>query len=591
MFKLMRYFKWYEWLLTLLIVGMTVLQVFADLYLIDRMGEIVGLIQSLKYDAVISTADIWAVGIKMLICVTIIITLTIMETLLAAYIASNLAKRLRKGVFDSVLGFSMEEMNSFSTASLITRTTNDITQVQQVMTMMLRMMLYAPIMAISAVVKIIDKSVTLSWTTAIAIVCLLILLVTMFLFVVPKFNIIQKQTDKLNGVTRENLTGLRVVRAYSAEDIQQEKFENVNKNLTKTNLFVNRVSSILMPGMTLIMSGLSLAIVWISAYLINKDPAFVETMSIFTQYAMHVVISFLVISMLFIMFPRGQVSARRIQEVLKTKSKIVDGNVDEETIKSSTESLGYEMPKGEVEFKNVSFKYPDADGYVLENISFKATKGQTVAFIGSTGSGKSTLINLIPRFYDVTEGEVLVDGVNVKNYKLKTLNNKLGYVPQKGILFSGTVDSNIKYGDENASEQQVAKALHIAQATSFVSKLDGGINYAISQGGKNVSGGQKQRLSIARAVVKEPEIYIFDDSFSALDYKTDKALRAALKKETKEATKLIVAQRIGTIMDADQIIVLDKGKTVGMGTHKELLKKCKIYRELAYSQLSKEELE
>ena len=591
MFKLMRYFKWYEWLLTLLIVGMTVLQVFADLYLIDRMGEIVGLIQSLKYDAVISTADIWAVGIKMLICVTIIITLTIMETLLAAYIASNLAKRLRKGVFDSVLGFSMEEMNSFSTASLITRTTNDITQVQQVMTMMLRMMLYAPIMAISAVVKIIDKSVTLSWTTAIAIVCLLILLVTMFLFVVPKFNIIQKQTDKLNGVTRENLTGLRVVRAYSAEDIQQEKFENVNKNLTKTNLFVNRVSSILMPGMTLIMSGLSLAIVWISAYLINKDPAFVETMSIFTQYAMHVVISFLVISMLFIVFPRGQVSARRIQEVLKTKSKIVDGNVDEETIKSSTESLGYEMPKGEVEFKNVSFKYPDADGYVLENISFKATKGQTVAFIGSTGSGKSTLINLIPRFYDVTEGEVLVDGVNVKNYKLKTLNNKLGYVPQKGILFSGTVDSNIKYGDENASEQQVAKALHIAQATSFVSKLDGGINYAISQGGKNVSGGQKQRLSIARAVVKEPEIYIFDDSFSALDYKTDKALRAALKKETKEATKLIVAQRIGTIMDADQIIVLDKGKTVGMGTHKELLKKCKIYRELAYSQLSKEELE
>ena len=591
MFKLMRYFKWYEWLLTLLIVGMTVLQVFADLYLIDRMGEIVGLIQSLKYDAVISTADIWAVGIKMLICVAIIITLTIMETLLAAYIASNLAKRLRKGVFDSVLGFSMEEMNSFSTASLITRTTNDITQVQQVMTMMLRMMLYAPIMAISAVVKIIDKSVTLSWTTAIAIVCLLILLVTMFLFVVPKFNIIQKQTDKLNGVTRENLTGLRVVRAYSAEDIQQEKFENVNKNLTKTNLFVNRVSSILMPGMTLIMSGLSLAIVWISAYLINKDPAFVETMSIFTQYAMHVVISFLVISMLFIMFPRGQVSARRIQEVLKTKSKIVDGNVDEETIKSSTESLGYEMPKGEVEFKNVSFKYPDADGYVLENISFKATKGQTVAFIGSTGSGKSTLINLIPRFYDVTEGEVLVDGVNVKNYKLKTLNNKLGYVPQKGILFSGTVDSNIKYGDENASEQQVAKALHIAQATSFVSKLDGGINYAISQGGKNVSGGQKQRLSIARAVVKEPEIYIFDDSFSALDYKTDKALRAALKKETKEATKLIVAQRIGTIMDADQIIVLDKGKTVGMGTHKELLKKCKIYRELAYSQLSKEELE
>lgn len=591
MFKLMRYFKWYEWLLALLIVGMTVLQVFADLYLIDRMGEIVGLIQSLKYDAIISTADIWAVGIKMLICVAIIITLTIMETLLAAYIASNLAKRLRKGVFDSVLGFSMEEMNSFSTASLITRTTNDITQVQQVMTMMLRMMLYAPIMAISAVVKIIDKSVTLSWTTAIAIVCLLILLVTMFLFVVPKFNIIQKQTDKLNGVTRENLTGLRVVRAYSAEDIQQEKFENVNKNLTKTNLFVNRVSSILMPGMTLIMSGLSLAIVWISAYLINKDPAFVETMSIFTQYAMHVVISFLVISMLFIMFPRGQVSARRIQEVLKTKSKIVDGNVDEETIKSSTESLGYEMPKGEVEFKNVSFKYPDADGYVLENISFKATKGQTVAFIGSTGSGKSTLINLIPRFYDVTEGEVLVDGVNVKNYKLKTLNNKLGYVPQKGILFSGTVDSNIKYGDENASEQQVAKALHIAQATSFVSKLDGGINYAISQGGKNVSGGQKQRLSIARAVVKEPEIYIFDDSFSALDYKTDKALRAALKKETKEATKLIVAQRIGTIMDADQIIVLDKGKTVGMGTHKELLKKCKIYRELAYSQLSKEELE
>ncbi len=590
MFKLMRYFKWYEWILALVIVGMTILQVFADLHLIDKMGDIVGLIQStLKGDRV-TKAMLWDEGIEMLITVAISVILVVLETISAAKIASTLAARLRKNVFSKVAQFSMEEINKFSTPSLITRTTNDITQIQQVMTMMLRMMLYAPTMAVCSVVKIIGKSGVLSWTTVAAIGCIVVLLLMMFFFVVPKFNVIQKQTDKLNGVARENLTGLRVVRANSAEQIQEAKFDKVNNDLTKTGLFINRVASIMQPGMSLVMSGLALAIVWISAFIINKNPAFFETMATFTQYAMHVVMSFLVVSMLFIMFPRGQVSANRILEVLNTKPKILDGEVDENVLSLNSKTLGYEMPKGEVEFRNVSFKYPDAEGYVLENISFKAQKGQTVAFIGSTGSGKSTLINLIPRFYDATEGEVLIDGVNVKNYKIETLNNKLGYVPQKGVLFSGSVESNVKYGKDDATEEEVARALKIAQA-NFVNKLEGGTSYHISQGGKNVSGGQKQRLSISRAVIKNPEIYIFDDSFSALDYKTDKALRAALKKETKDATKLIVAQRIGTIMDADQIIVLDKGKAVGQGTHKQLLKNCKIYKELAYSQLSKEELE
>lgn len=590
MFKLMRYFKWYEWILALVIVGMTVLQVFADLHLIDKMGDIVALIESTLKGGRVTKAMLWDEGIEMLITVAISVTLVVLETIFAAKIASTLAARLRKNVFSKVAQFSMEEINKFSTPSLITRTTNDITQIQQVMTMMLRMMLYAPTMAICSVVKIIGESVVLSWTTVAAICCIVLLLVMMFLFVVPKFKLIQKQTDKLNGVARENLTGLRVVRANSAEQIQEAKFDKVNGDLTKTGLFINRVASIMHPGMSLVMSGLALAIVWIGAFIINKDPNFIDTMLTFTQYAMHVVMSFLVVSMLFIMFPRGQVSANRVLEVLNTKPKILDGEVDENVLSLNSKTLGYEMPKGEVEFRNVSFKYPDAEGYVLENISFKAKKGQTVAFIGSTGSGKSTLINLIPRFYDATEGEVLIDGVNVKNYKIETLNNKLGYVPQRGVLFSGSVESNVKYGKDDATEEEVRRALKIAQA-NFVNKLEGGTNYHISQGGKNVSGGQKQRLSISRAVIKNPEIYIFDDSFSALDYKTDKALRAALKKETKDATKLIVAQRIGTIMDADQIIVLDKGKAVGQGTHKQLLKNCKIYKELAYSQLSKEELE
>lgn len=572
MIKLLKYLRVKDWILSVVILGFIVCQVLLDLALPDNMGKIVDLIEQQG-----TINEILIQGLKMLGIVAGSVLSTIIVSYLAARVAAGFAKRVRRAVFTKINSFSMEEMEKFSTASLITRTTNDITQIQQVITMLLRMALSAPVMAIGAIVKIVGKSGTLSWITAVAIILLLSILILIFSLVSPKFKKMQKLTDKINGVTRENLTGIKVVRAYNAEKIQEEKFDKVNTELTKTDLFINRVFSIMTPGMQLIMGGLSLAIVWVGAYLIAGGSISLAVMTTFTQYAMKVIISFLMLSVLFIMVPRGFVSGNRIYEVLKTENKIING-----TVTTSEE-------EGTIEFKNVSFKYPDSDDYVLKNISFSVNKGETVAFIGSTGSGKSTLINLVPRFYDATEGEVLVDGINVKEYDLNSLYKKLGYVPQKSFLFSGTVEENIKYGDENATEEQVNHALKTAQA-SFVEKLEGGLNYPISQGGKNVSGGQRQRLAIARAIVKKPEIFVFDDSFSALDYKTDKALRKALKKETAGATSLIVAQRIGTIMDANKIIVLDKGEMVGIGTHKELMENCKIYQEIAYSQLSKEEL-
>lgn len=572
MLKLLKYLRVRDWITIVFIVGFVICQALLDLELPDYMGNIVALIQNQG-----TINEILIEGLKMLGIVAGSVTSTIIVSYLASRLAAGFAKRVRRALFTKVNSFSMEEMEKFSTASLMTRTTNDITQVQQVITMFLRMALSAPVIAVGAILKIVGKSGTLSWITAVAIVLLLIILITIFSFVSPKFKKMQKLTDKINGVTRENLTGIKVVRAYNAEKIQEEKFDKVNTELTNTDLFINRMFSIMTPGMQLIMSGLSLAVVWVGAYLIAGGSLDLPNLTVFTQYAMKVLISFLMLSVLFIMVPRGFVSGNRIYEILKTENKIVNG-----TVTTSEE-------EGTIEFKNVSFKYPDSDDYVLKNISFTVNKGETVAFIGSTGSGKSTLINLVPRFYDATEGEVLVDGINVKEYNLKALYEKLGYVPQKSFLFSGTVEENIKYGDENASDEQVKLALKTAQA-SFVEKLEGGLNYPISQGGKNVSGGQRQRLCIARAIVRTPEIFVFDDSFSALDYKTDKALRKALKKEISGSTCLIVAQRIGTIMYANKIIVLDKGEMVGMGTHKELMENCKIYQEIAYSQLSKEEL-
>lgn len=574
MVRLLKNLRFKDWILVVLIVGFVVAQVMFDLALPDYMAEIVDLIKDQK-----TTSDIWSVGFIMLGISLGSVICTIIVSFMAAIVAASLAKRVRRKIFAKINEFSLEEINGFSTSSLITRSTNDITQIQLVVVMILRLAISAPIMAVGAIIKIVNKNMTLTWVTGIAIVLMFILILFMFVCVAPRFTRLQKQTDRINLVTRENLTGLRVVRAYNAEGVESEKFAKVNEELTKTNRFVNRATSIMMPGMQLIMSGLSLAIIWIGAYLINGNTLDLANMAAFTQYAMQVLISFMMLSMLFVLMPRAIVSAKRINEVLNTQINISDGKG--------------EIPadiKGEVEFRNVSFKYPGAEDYVLQDINFKAHHGDTVAFIGSTGSGKSTLINLIPRFYDVTEGEVLVDGMNVKDYKLKELYAKMGYVPQKGVLFSGSIDENIRYGNENATEEEVDEALRVAQATDFVDGFDKKKRHHISQGGKNVSGGQKQRLSIARAIAKNPELYIFDDSFSALDYKTDKKLRAELKNKISGATNLIVAQRIGTIMDADKIIVLDQGRIVGEGTHKELLETCDTYREIAYSQLSEEEL-
>ncbi len=587
MLRIFKTLKWKEWIYALFGVGFIVLQVWLDLTMPDYMEEIT----KLAVSGAASGGEIWKNGALMLGCALGSAISSMLVGYFAARIAATVSFRLRSQVFDRVESFSMEEINRFSTASLITRTTNDIQQVQMVISMGLQIMVKAPILAVWAVCKILTRNWQWSVSTAVAVGIMVIMLLFIFLAVFPKFRLVQKLTDNLNGVTRENLTGVRVVRAYNAEEYQQKKFEKANTDLTKTQLFTSRAMAIMMPMMTMIMSGLTLAIYWVGAYLIGDLPTGAERyemfaqMSAFSGYAMQVVMAFMMLAMIFIILPRAMVSVRRIGEVLDAKSNIADG-----TLSAAPEG----SPVGTVEFRNVSFKYPDASEYVLHDLTFKAEKGQTVAFIGSTGSGKSTAINLVPRFYDATEGEILVDGVNVKDYTLRALHDKIGYVPQRAVLFSGTVESNVAYGAKDGLEftkEGVKDAVRIAQGQEFVEKMEGGYEAHIAQGGTNVSGGQKQRLAIARAVCRKPEIYIFDDSFSALDYKTDRLLRTALKRETGGATSLIVAQRIGTIRDADLIIVLDEGKVVGQGTHEELMKNCEVYREIAYSQLSKEELE
>lgn len=577
MLKLLRFFKWYTWVLCALVVGIIVFQVNLEMELIAKMGDIIALIQKTATETVTSSM-FWDIGIKMILIALGICASVVLVNFLASTVSSNFAKTLRTNVFKKVNSFSMEEMNKFSVASLITRTTNDVKQVEQTVFVTLRMAITAPVMGAYAISKIVNSSVTLTWTTAGAVIALLALVMFLFFVAVPKFSQIQKKTDRINNVTRENLTGIRVVRAYAAENEQEQKFDNINNDLTKTQLFVNRAMALMWPGMDLIMNALSVAIYFIGAFLIDGGSLVYPDLVVFVSYSMHVVMSFMFIAMLFVVIPRGVVSGRRINEVLGTVSKVQDGNgIKEDNL------------AGEIEFRNVSFRYPDAEMNTLENISFKVNKGQTIAFIGSTGSGKSTLVNLITRFYDASFGEILIDGENIKNYKISDLNNKIGYVPQQGYLFSGTVKSNLLYGNENATDEQIEKALEISQS-DFVKNLEGGVNAEIAQGGTNVSGGQRQRLSIARAIIKNPEFYIFDDSFSALDYKTDKTLRKELSKYTKDATKIIVAQRVGTIMDADQIVVLSEGRIVGVGTHKELLETCNVYKEIALSQLDKEEL-
>lgn len=585
MLKIFKYLKKKELIMVAASILFIVGQVWLDLKLPDYMSEITKLVTTEGSHI----SDVLTEGAKMLFCALGSVAMSVIVGFFAAKIAAGFSKRLRSMLFKKVSDFSMEEINGFSTSSLITRSTNDVTQVQMLIAMGLQVMIKGPILAVWAVCKILGKSWQWTAVTGGAVLVLFIIIGIALIFAFPKFKVIQTYTDNLNRVTRENLMGIRVVRAYNAEGYQQKKFEKANEDLTYTHLFTGRVMSIMSPGMQLIMSGLSLAIYWIGAHLINaaamndKIDLFSD-MVVFSSYAIQVVMAFTMMVMIFIMAPRASVAAKRINEVLETKPNIVNGN-----LKSASKDI-----KGEVEFKNVSFKYPDAADYILKNISFKAKRGQTVAFIGSTGSGKSTLVNLIPRFYDATEGEVLIDGVNVKEYNLESLYNKLGYVSQKTVMFSGTVSSNVAYGENGLgeySEESVKRAVSIAQASDFVEGMENQYEAAVAQGGANLSGGQKQRLSIARAVCRKPEIYIFDDSFSALDYKTDRVLRSVLKKETADTTSIIVAQRIGTIKDADMIIVLDEGKIAGRGTHEELMKTCDIYRQIALSQLSKEELE
>ena len=584
MIKIFKYLKREEWICMAVSVIFIVMQVWLDLKLPDYMSEITVLVQT-KGSAM---SEIWQAGGYMLLCALGSLASSCVVGFFVARIAAAISKRLRSLVYDKVQSFSMEEINHFSTASLITRSTNDVVQVQMFISMGMQVMIKAPIMGVWAILKISGKEWQWSLATGIAILFILVILVFVALFALPRFRKIQGLTDNLNNVTRENLLGMRVVRAYNAEEYQEKKFEEANEKLTHNNLVANRVMAIMNPGMSIAMNGLSLSIYWIGAYLIYKAAltskiTIFSDMVVYTSYAMQVVMSFMMLTIIFIILPRAAVSAKRILEVFEMKESIKDGH------KTPNPNV-----KGSIEFKDVSFKYPDAGDYVLEHISFMAKQGETVAIIGSTGSGKSTLLNLIPRFYDATEGEVLIDGLNVKDYSLKELRNKLGYVPQKAVLFSGTVENNIDFGDygveEKPSEKDIEHAARIAQAEEFITKMEDGYKAHIAQGGTNVSGGQKQRLSIARAVCAKPEIYLFDDSFSALDYRTDRILRKALREETADVTNIIVAQRIGTIKDADLIIVLDEGKMVGKGTHAELMKNCSVYQEIAYSQLSKEEL-
>ena len=585
MLKLIKNFTKKEWILALICLVLVVTQVWLELKMPEYMSEITKLVQTEGSQM----KDILVNGGYMLTCALGSLVAAVITGYITSRISSNFSKTIRKKLFNKVEDLAMQEVKQFSTSSLITRTTNDITQIEMLIAMGLQLLIKAPITAIWAITKILNKSWQWSAITAVAVAILMTTIAIIMVIVLPRFKKVQKLIDKLNGVTRENLTGIRVVRAFNAEQYQEEKFDKANNNLTNQQLFNQKVFAVMQPMMYIIMYMVILSIYYVGAYLI-KDAGMADKISlfgdmvVFSSYAMQVIMSFLMLAMIFMMLPRAQVSANRINEVLDTEISIKDGKINTKT----------NNEVGTVEFKNVSFKYPDADEYLLKDISFKANKGDTVAFIGSTGSGKSTLINLIPRFYDATEGEVLVDGINVKNYTQEFLHDKIGYVPQKAVMFNGTVKSNISYGDngkEKPTDEQIKKAIEVAQGTEFVEKMDGQYDAHMAQGGTNVSGGQKQRLSIARAIARNPEIYIFDDSFSALDYKTDSVLRKELKKYTSDATSLIVAQRIGTIMNADQIVVLDNGVIVGKGTHKELLKTCEVYKQIALSQLSKEELE
>ena len=584
MFRLMRNFTKKEWILAAVSIVFIVLQVWLELTMPDYMSEITRLVQTEGS----KMSEILTSGGMMLLCALGSLLASVATAVCAAKIAVNFSGAVRSKLFSKVQSFSMEEIGRFSTASLITRSTNDVTQVQMLIVMGLQMIIKSPIMAVWAICKIAGKQWQWTITTAAAVVILLSIVCICMAITTPKFKKMQKLTDDINRVTRENLSGLSVVRAYNAEAYQENKFDKANDALTQNQLSAQSTMAFMMPSIQLIMNGLTLAVYWIGAILINEAMmpdkiSLFSDMVVFSQYAVQVVMSFMMLVMIFMMLPRASVSAKRINEVLDTEPTIIDGS----------ETEGKSGHVGEVEFRNVSFRYPDADGYVLQNISFSAKKGETVAVIGSTGCGKSTVINLIPRFYDVTEGEVLVDGVNVRDYSQRSLRNKISYISQKATLFTGTVRSNIVYGDNGrkpADDDAVRSAVSTAQAAEFVDKLADGYDGYVAQGGSNLSGGQKQRISIARAIARDPEIFIFDDSFSALDYKTDRALRKALDNECGDATRIIVAQRIGTIRDADRIIVLDEGKIVGMGRHDELMKNCEVYQQIALSQLSKEEL-
>ena len=582
MLKLLKNFNKKDYLLMLLCLLLITFNVWLELKMPDYMSKITVLVQTEGSKMI----DILTNGGYMLLCALGSLITAIIVGYLAAFLSSTFSKNIRRKLFNKVEDLSEGEIKQFSINSLITRTTNDVTQIEMVIAMGLQMMIKAPIMAVWAVSKILNKNFEWSMLTAFAVLILLTVIGILTVIVIPKFKIVQQLIDKINGVTRENLTGIRVVRAFNAEKYQEEKFENINNKLTKQQLFNQKSFAIMSPIMYMVMNFLTLFIYYIGADLIRESTLTTKLtlfgdMIVFSSYAMQVIMSFLMLAFVFMMIPRASVSAKRINEVLDTETSIKDGSLDKIDTNMS----------GVVEFKNVYFKYPDAEEYLLENISFKANKGETVAFIGSTGSGKSTLINLVPRFYDATEGEVLIDGVNVKDYKLEYLYKKIGYVPQKAVIFNDSVINNVNYGDNDCSLEMVKKAVEVAQGKEFVEKMDEGYESHLSSGGTNISGGQKQRISIARSIARNPEIYIFDDSFSALDYKTDANLRKELKNYTKDATTLIVAQRIGTIMHADKIIVLDDGKCIGMGTHKELLKKCEVYKQIALSQLSKEELE
>ncbi|MER1954873.1 MAG: ABC transporter ATP-binding protein [Desemzia incerta] len=585
MIQLLKYLKTKDWGIVFMVLLFIIAQVFLDLKLPDYMSEITVMVQTPGSE----TSEIIQTGGYMMLCALGSLVAAIIVSFLSTRLAASFAKNLRERQFDKVESFSMQEINGFSTSSLITRSTNDITQVQMFIAMGMQILFKAPIMAVWALTKISNKNWQWTAATGITVVALMAIIITVISLALPRFKRIQSLTDNLTSVTRENLTGIRVVRAYNAEDHEESKFETANTALNQNYLFTTRLMAFMSPSMVAAMNGLSLAIYWIGAYLINESMDMMERITIFSDmvvfssYAIQVVMSFVMLTFVFVILPRAQVSANRIKEVLNTDSTINDGTVTE----------GKDNLEGEIEFRNVSFKYPDAADYVIKDISFKARKGETIAFIGSTGSGKSTIVNLVPRFYDPTEGEILIDGVNVKDYTQEALRNKIGYVPQKAVLFSGTIASNIAFGEngkEEISRDAVKHAISVAKGTDFVGKTENQYEGHVAQGGNNFSGGQKQRMAIARAIARDPEIFVFDDSFSALDYKTDRELRSQLKEEASGVTNLIVGQRIGTIKDADTIIVLDEGQIVGKGTHTELLETSKVYREIAYSQLSEEEL-